>query len=43
MLYASDLANLEKELEIVAAFAAPLHAEVQLLHFTTSLEAHINP
>ncbi|TDE17307.1 universal stress protein [Dyadobacter psychrotolerans] len=43
ILYASDLANLDKELETVAAFAAPINAEVQLLHFTTFLETHIDP
>ncbi|NIJ52575.1 universal stress protein [Dyadobacter arcticus] len=43
ILYASDLTNLDKELEIVAAFAKPLDAEVQLLHFTTFLETHIDP
>ena len=43
ILYASDLSNVEKELEIVAEFAAPINAEVQLLHFTTFLETHIDP
>jgi nucleotide-binding universal stress UspA family protein len=43
ILYASDLANLDQELEIVAAFAKPIHAEVQLLHFTTFLETNILP
>ena len=43
IIYASDLANLDKELEIVATFAAPMNAEVQLLHFTTFLETHIDP
>ncbi|GLU51694.1 universal stress protein [Dyadobacter frigoris] len=43
ILYASDLTNLDKELEIVAAFAKPINAEVQLLHFSTFLETHIDP
>jgi nucleotide-binding universal stress UspA family protein len=42
MLYASDLTNLSKELEIVAAFAKPIHAEVQLLHFSSFLENNID-
>ncbi|MCE7043786.1 universal stress protein [Dyadobacter sp. CY312] len=43
ILYASDLANLDKELEIVADFAKPIQAEVQLLHFSTFLNTHIDP
>ncbi|MEO6285371.1 MAG: universal stress protein [Dyadobacter sp.] len=43
ILYASDLTNLDKELETVAAFATPIKAEVQLLHFTTFLQTHIDP
>jgi len=43
ILYASDLANVERELEIVAEFAKPVKAEVQLLHFTTFLETRIDP
>jgi nucleotide-binding universal stress UspA family protein len=43
ILYASDLANLDKELETVAEFASPINAEVRLLHFTTLLETHIDP
>lgn len=33
ILYASDLANLERELKKVVAFAKPLEAKVELLHF----------
>ncbi len=33
ILYASDLANLEKELKKVVAFTKPLKAKVELLHF----------
>ncbi len=42
ILYASDLENLDKELEIVATFAAPIHAEVKLLHFSSFLETDID-
>lgn len=35
MLYASDLVNLENELEKVVAFAKPLNAKVELLHFNS--------
>tara|TARA_R110002124_G_scaffold116833_2_gene273534 strand:+ start:475 stop:741 length:267 start_codon:yes stop_codon:yes gene_type:complete len=42
MLYASDLTNLSKKLEIVAAFAKPIQAEVQLLHFSSFLENNID-
>lgn len=43
IMFASDLANLDKELELVAAFASPIKAEVQLLHFTTYLDTQIDP
>lgn len=43
IMFASDLANLDKELELVAEFAAPIKAEVQLLHFTTYLDSQIDP
>lgn len=43
ILYASDLVNLDKELEIVADFARPIHAAVKLLHFSTFLETRIDP
>ncbi len=38
ILYASDLVNLKKELKKVVAFARPLLATVELLHFTSFLE-----
>jgi nucleotide-binding universal stress UspA family protein len=43
LMFASDLSNLDKELELVAEFAAPIQAEVQLLHFTTYLDTQIDP
>lgn len=43
IVYASDLLNLEKELLKVVAFAKPLEAEVQLLHFTSPLELLMDP
>ena len=43
MLYASDLVHLEKELKSVVAFAKPLKAKVELLHFTSPLETLIDP
>ena len=42
ILYASDLANLEKELKSIVDFAKPLKSEVELLHFTTPLETVID-
>ncbi|MES2766912.1 MAG: universal stress protein [Bacteroidota bacterium] len=43
ILYASDLANFEKELQKVTAFAKPLQAAVELLHFTSPLETAVHP
>ena len=43
IMYASDLANLEKELKNVVGFAKPLKAKVELLHFTSPLETIIDP
>ena len=42
ILYSSDLVNLEKELKSVVAFAKPLGAKVELLHFTSPLETIID-
>jgi nucleotide-binding universal stress UspA family protein len=42
ILYASDLANLERELKKVVAFAKPLLAKVELLHFTSLLKTIID-
>jgi nucleotide-binding universal stress UspA family protein len=42
ILYASDLLNLGKELKRVVAFARPLHAKVELLHFTSFFEKVID-
>lgn len=39
ILYASDLANLKNELKHVVAFAKPLLASVELLHFTSPIES----
>ncbi len=38
ILYASDLVNLESELKKVIAFAKPLKAKVELLHFNSPLD-----
>ena len=43
ILYASDLTNLEKELKKVVAFAKPLKATIELLHFTSPLETITDP
>ena len=42
ILYSSDLVNLERELKNVVAFAKPLRAKVELLHFTSPLETIID-
>ena len=42
VLYASDLLHLEQELKHVMAFAKPLKATVELLHFTSRLESPID-
>jgi len=42
VLYASDFLNLQMELKKVVAFAKPLHATVDLLHFTSPLEAVVD-
>ena len=38
ILYSSDLVNLEMELKNVVAFAKPIKAKVELLHYTSPLE-----
>ena len=38
ILYSSDLVNLEGELKNVVAFAKPIKAKVELLHYTSPLE-----
>ena len=38
ILYSSDLVNLELELKNVVAFAKPIKAKVELLHYTSPLE-----
>lgn len=43
ILYASDLINLANELKKVVAFAKPLKAKVELLHFTSQLETIMDP
>ena len=42
ILYASDLAQLEKELKQVVDFAKPIKAKVELLHFNSPLEVIID-
>lgn len=38
ILYASDMTNLERELEKIVSFAKPMKAKLELLHFTSPLE-----